>query len=67
MLKLLPCLLLLAFSPLLKADTFDASKPIDLKFTAVNGDYIDLSKMRGKVVLMVPALPRRSAQRGGSL
>jgi len=50
--KILCCALLLCFVPLLQAVPFDASKPIDLKFTAVNGDLVDLTKMRGKVVLI---------------
>jgi len=52
--KLLCCALLLCFAPLLAvADpTYDASKPLDLSFTSVDGAKIDLSKMRGKVVLV---------------
>jgi thiol-disulfide isomerase/thioredoxin len=34
-----------------KADV-DLSKPLDLKFTAVDGRQVDLAKMRGKVVLI---------------
>jgi len=30
----------------------DLSKPLDLKFTAVDGRAVDLSKLRGKVVLI---------------
>jgi len=30
----------------------DPSKPLDLKYTAVDGKTVDLSKMRGKVVLI---------------
>ena len=30
----------------------DPSKPLDLKFTAVDGKAVDLSKLRGKVVLI---------------
>jgi thiol-disulfide isomerase/thioredoxin len=53
MLKILPCLLLLAFTPLLTADpSYDSSKPLELKFTAVDGQQVDLSQMRGKVVLI---------------
>ena len=45
--------LLLSFTafPGLRADDV-TSKPLDLKFTAVDGEKIDLAKMRGKVVLL---------------
>jgi thiol-disulfide isomerase/thioredoxin len=45
--------LLLCFLPLsiARADV-DLSKPLDLKFTAVDGGKVDLTKMRGKVVLI---------------
>lgn len=51
--KLLLCTLLLCLAPLsvVKADV-DQTKPLDLKVTAVDGSAIDLSKLRGKVVLL---------------
>jgi thiol-disulfide isomerase/thioredoxin len=49
--RLLLCAVLLSFTPLLRADV-DQTKPLDLKFTAVDGSTVDLSKMRGKVVLV---------------
>lgn len=49
--KLLLCAVLLSFTPLLHADV-DQTKPLDLKFTAVDGTAIDLAKLRGKVVLV---------------
>jgi thiol-disulfide isomerase/thioredoxin len=49
--KLLLCAVLLCFAPLLRADV-DQTKPLDLKYTAVDGSQVDLSKMRGKVVLV---------------
>lgn len=51
--KLLLCALLLSFTPFLaaKADV-DQSKPLDLKFTAVDGSQVDLANLRGKVVLI---------------
>jgi len=49
--KLLLCAVLLSFAPLLHADV-DQTKPLDLKYTAVDGTAVDLSKMRGKVVLV---------------
>jgi thiol-disulfide isomerase/thioredoxin len=51
--KLLLGLLVLCLAPLGcgRAD-IDSSKPLDLKFTAVDGKAIDLSQMRGKVVLV---------------
>lgn len=36
----------------LAADAEMKSKPLDIKFTATNGSEVDLSKMRGKVVLV---------------
>jgi len=49
---LLPALLFCLLSlSLAKADV-DFSKPIDLKFTALDGREVDLAKMRGKVVLI---------------
>jgi len=44
----LSCLL---FTGCGRADV-DFSKPLDLKFTAIDGRQVDLSKMRGKVVLI---------------
>lgn len=52
MLKLLLCVGLVAFAPLLLHAQVDTSKPLDLKYTSVDGQAIDLSKMRGKVVLV---------------
>lgn len=49
--KLLLCAVLLSITPLLRADV-DQTKPLDLKFTAVDGTAIDLAKLRGKVVLV---------------
>jgi peroxiredoxin len=53
--KFLLSTLLLCFLPVagLRAES-DSSldKPIDLKFTAVDGKKVDLSQMRGKVVLL---------------
>jgi thiol-disulfide isomerase/thioredoxin len=45
--------LLLCLAPVVvaRADV-DTSKPLDLKFTAVDGTKIDLSSMKGKVVLI---------------
>jgi thiol-disulfide isomerase/thioredoxin len=48
--KFLLCAVLFSLAPLLHAD--DSSKPLDLKYTAVDGKAIDLSQMRGKVVLV---------------
>src|SRR5882762_4870715 len=51
--KLLLCALLLAFTPLVTAQAdVDQTKPLDLAVTAVDGSKIDLSKLRGKVVLI---------------
>jgi thiol-disulfide isomerase/thioredoxin len=41
----------LAFAPLLRAEGV-LDHPFDLKFQAVDGKPVDLSKMRGKVVLV---------------
>ena len=49
--KLLVLALLFVFVPLVRADV-DTSKPLDLKYTAVDGSSVDLSKLRGKVVLV---------------
>ncbi len=49
--KLFLCAVLLSFAPLLHADV-DQTKPLDLKYTAVDGSSVDLSKLRGKVVLV---------------
>jgi thiol-disulfide isomerase/thioredoxin len=48
---LLVAALVLSFGSLGKADV-DQSKPLDLSYTAVDGSTVDLSKMRGKVVLV---------------
>lgn len=51
--KTVLCALLFCFSPLLVACAdIDQSQPIDLKVKAVDGSDIDLSKLRGKVVLI---------------
>jgi thiol-disulfide isomerase/thioredoxin len=44
-------LLSLAVMPLALGDV-DQSKPLDLKYTAVDGKSVDLAKLRGKVVLV---------------
>ena len=51
--KLITTFIFCCFIPLLaaKADP-DTTKPLDLKFTSVDGKSVDLSKMRGKVVLV---------------
>jgi thiol-disulfide isomerase/thioredoxin len=49
--KLLLGLVLLSCAMLLPAFG-DGSGPLDLKYTAVDGTSVDLSKMRGKVVLV---------------
>src|SRR6204780_1062417 len=51
--KLLLCALLLslAMAPIACAQV-DQSKPLDLKYTAVDGTKVDLATMRGKVVLV---------------
>ena len=51
--KLILCTLLfsLAVVPVACADV-DQSKPLDLKYTAVDGTKVDLANMRGKVVLV---------------
>ena len=49
--KLLLCGLLLAFAPLLHADP-DMTKPLDLKFTSVDGKQVNLADLKGKVVLI---------------
>jgi len=51
--KLILAAFLLCLIPLstARADV-DFSKPLDLKFTAVDGSKVDLSKLRGKVVLV---------------
>ena len=50
--KLLLCAILICLGPLLAKADVDLTKPLDLKFTAVDGTPVDLSKMRGKVVLI---------------
>jgi len=51
--KLILSTLFLAFLSLgvAKAD-LDYSKPVELKFTAIDGRQVDVSKLRGKVVLI---------------
>jgi thiol-disulfide isomerase/thioredoxin len=49
--KLLLAAVLLAFTPLLHADV-DQTKSLDLKYTSVDGQTVDISTMRGKVVLI---------------
>jgi len=51
MTKYFLCVVLLSFAPLLHADV-DQSKPLDLKYTAVDGTKVDLANLRGKVVLV---------------
>ena len=51
MTKFLLCAVLLSFAPLLHADV-DQTKPLDLNYTAVDGTKVDLSTLRGKVVLI---------------
>ena len=51
--KLILTAFLFCFIPLLTAKGEpDLTKPLDLKFTSVDGKTVDLSKMRGKVVLV---------------
>ncbi len=50
--KLLLGALLLCFLPVAARADVDLSKPLDLKFTAVDGSKVDLSSLRGKVVLI---------------
>jgi len=51
--KFLPYLFLLAFAPLaLAAPSFDPTKPLNLRFTALGGEQVNLANMRGKVVLI---------------
>ena len=51
--KLLFCGLLLAFTPFVVAKAEpDKSKPLDIKFTAVDGTKVDLASLHGKVVLI---------------
>jgi len=50
---LLPALFLIAFTSLaLAAPSVDLSKPLTLRFTAVDGRQVDLAALRGKVVLI---------------
>ena len=49
--KLLLCVLLLALAPVLRADP-DMTKPLDLKFTSVDGKEVNLADLKGKVVLI---------------
>jgi len=49
----LPYLFLFAFAPLVfAAPSFDTTKPLNLRFTALGGQQIDLTNLRGKVVLL---------------
>jgi len=50
--KLLLCAALLSLVLVPVACGQDQDKPLDLKYTAVDGTSVDLSKMRGKVVLV---------------
>ena len=51
--KFLPCLFLLAFvSTVFAAPSFDPTKPLNLRFTALGGQQVNLADMRGKVVLL---------------
>ncbi len=51
--KLLLCAFLLSFAVLpVACAQVDQTKPLDLKFTAVDGRKVDLSELRGKVVLI---------------
>jgi peroxiredoxin len=51
--KFLPVLFLLILAPLaLAAPSFDPTKPLNLRFTAVGGKQVDLANLRGKVVLL---------------
>jgi len=53
MLKVLPCFLFLALASLAEAaPSFDPTKPLELRFTAVGGQQVDLADLRGKVVLV---------------
>ncbi|MCE0498901.1 MAG: TlpA family protein disulfide reductase [Methylacidiphilales bacterium] len=50
---ILLCAVLFCVAPILMADpTVDQTKPLDLKFTAVDGSQVDLANLRGKVVLI---------------
>lgn len=40
------------FTPFLQADPVAPGKPVDLKFTAVDGSQVDLANLHGKVVLI---------------
>jgi thiol-disulfide isomerase/thioredoxin len=47
------CAAIVGFAGALSARAdVDLSKPLDLKFTAIDGRQVDLSKLRGKVVLV---------------
>jgi thiol-disulfide isomerase/thioredoxin len=50
--RFLLCSLVLGLFSLTAGAQVSAGKPIDLKFTAVDGSEVDLAKMRGKVVLI---------------
>jgi thiol-disulfide isomerase/thioredoxin len=49
--KILLAAVLFSLALVVRADV-DGAKPLDLKFTSVNGQAVDLSKLRGKVVLI---------------
>ena len=50
--KLLLGALLLCLLPVAARADVDFKKPLDLKFTAIDGRKVDLSQLRGKVVLI---------------
>ena len=51
--RFLLCVVFLCLTPVIvRAQTPVMDHPLDLKFTAVDGKKVDLSKMRGKVVLI---------------
>jgi thiol-disulfide isomerase/thioredoxin len=50
--KLLLAVVVLALVPFTSYAQVDQSKPLDLKYTALDGSTVDLSKLRGKVVLV---------------
>ncbi|MCE0523760.1 MAG: TlpA family protein disulfide reductase [Methylacidiphilales bacterium] len=53
MTRFLLAAVLLCFLPIAAARAdIDPNKPIDLKFTAVDGRKVDLAQMRGKVVIL---------------
>ena len=50
--KLLLAMAVMALVPLISFAQVDQSKPLKLKYTALDGSTVDLSKLRGKVVLV---------------